>query len=92
MPSVYKYNLEQADFPFEQEDYGTLSGSVTSTVDYGSGLPVQSEPDYSTDLYYPPTPTPPNPPALPYLNFGNSGSVSWWWIYYKWICRTSSNY
>ena len=70
MPSVYKYNLEQADFPFEQEDYGTLSGSVASTVDYGSGLPVQSEPDYSTDLYYPPTPTPPNPPALPYLNFG----------------------
>ena len=58
MPSVYKFNLEQADFPYEQEDYGTLSGSVASTVDYGSGLPVQSEPDYSTDLYYPPTPTP----------------------------------
>ena len=70
MPSVYKYNLEQADFPYEQEDYGTLSGTVSSTVDYGSGLPVQSIPDYSTDLYYPPTPTPPNPPGLPYLNFG----------------------
>ena len=38
MPSVYKFNLEQADFPYEQEDYGTLSGSVSSTVDYGSGL------------------------------------------------------
>ena len=70
MPSVYKFNLEQADFPYEQEDYGTLSGSVASTVDYGSGLPVQSEPDYSTDLYYPPTPTPSTPPGLPYLNFG----------------------
>ncbi len=70
MPSVYKFNLEQADFPYEQEDYGTLSGSVSSTVDYGSGLPVQSEPDYSTDLYYPPTPTPSTPPGLPYLNFG----------------------
>ena len=70
MPSVYKFNLEQADFPYEQEDYGTLSGSVSSTVDYGSGLPVQNEPDYSTDLYYPPTPTPSTPPGLPYLNFG----------------------
>ena len=70
MPSVYKFNLEQADFPYEQEDYGTLSGSVSSTVDYGSGLPVQNEPDYSTDLYYPPTPIPSTPPGLPYLNFG----------------------
>ena len=53
MPNVYKFNLEQADFPYEQEDYGTLSGSVSDTVDYGEGLPVQNEPDYSTDLYYP---------------------------------------
>ena len=54
MPSVFKYNLIQADFPFIAEDYGSITDTTgPDTVDFGEGLPVQSVPDYSTDLYYP---------------------------------------
>ena len=54
MPSVFKYNLIQANFPFIAEDYGSIADTTgPDTVDFGEGLPVQSVPDYSTDLYYP---------------------------------------
>ena len=54
MPNVFKYNLIQADFPFIAEDYGSIADTTgPDTVDFGAGLPVQSVPDYSTDLYYP---------------------------------------
>ena len=54
MPNVFKFNLIQADFPFIAEDYGSIADTTgPDTVDFGEGLPVQSVPDYSTDLYYP---------------------------------------
>ena len=54
MPNVFKFNLIQADFPFIAEDYGSIADTTgPDTVDFGAGLPVQSVPDYSTDLYYP---------------------------------------
>ena len=54
MPNVFKFNIIQADFPFIAEDYGSIADTTgPDTVDFGEGLPVQSAPDYSTDLYYP---------------------------------------
>tara|TARA_B100001939_G_scaffold120061_2_gene104130 strand:- start:4025 stop:7288 length:3264 start_codon:yes stop_codon:yes gene_type:complete len=54
MPNVFKFNIIQADFPFIAEDYGSIADTTgPDTVDFGEGLPVQSVPDYSTDLYYP---------------------------------------
>ncbi len=54
MPQVFKYNLQQADFPFIAEDYGSIANTyIDDNLDFGEGLPVQTQPDYSTDLYYP---------------------------------------
>ena len=75
MPNVYKFNLEQADFPYEQEDYGTTFRFciIYCTRLWNLYYPLDAnEPDYDEtgQPLLSPNSNSLTPAYLPYLNFG----------------------